>query len=181
MKVEMKSQSGLKVTQSMRDYAEQSLNQLGDAFKGDVIIEVKCKVEKFLQSVEVSVKTKTHRLRVKAVTDSYYDSIDLATDKLKRNIRKYNRKLIDVKRNRKHRIISYNSWWETFQDEQLYETDKIAKIKEMNSEVMTTDEAITRMKLMDHAFFLYKDSETQKHCTLYQRNDGNIGLITQNS
>ena len=45
---------------------------------------------------------------------------------------------------------------------------------------MDEEEAILEMNLLGHAFFVYKDIETNNVNVLYKRKDGNYGLIETN-
>ena len=42
---------------------------------------------------------------------------------------------------------------------------------------MTEEEAILQMHLLGHNFFIFRDSETNQICVLYQRKDGYYGVI----
>ena len=42
---------------------------------------------------------------------------------------------------------------------------------------MSLDEAIMKMDLLGHDFFIYTDDETNKIAVCYKRNDGGYGLI----
>ena len=42
---------------------------------------------------------------------------------------------------------------------------------------MNEEEAILQMELLNHEFYMYKDSETNKPTVVYKRTDGNYGLI----
>ena len=42
---------------------------------------------------------------------------------------------------------------------------------------MILDEAIMRMEMLSHSFFIYKDADAEKMAVVYKRNDGGYGLI----
>lgn len=42
---------------------------------------------------------------------------------------------------------------------------------------MDLDEAIMQMNLLDHNFFMFLDSETDRISVVYRRKDGQYGLI----
>ena len=42
---------------------------------------------------------------------------------------------------------------------------------------MVEAEAFLQMVLLGHQFYMYKDSNTYKTAVVYQRNDGNYGVI----
>ena len=45
---------------------------------------------------------------------------------------------------------------------------------------MTVEEAALQMQLLGHHFFMFLNSDTDTHNVLYQRRDGNLGLIQPN-
>mgnify|MGYP000677094439 FL=1 len=42
---------------------------------------------------------------------------------------------------------------------------------------MSLDEAIMKMELLGHDFFIYTDDETEKIAVVYRRHNGGYGLI----
>ena len=42
---------------------------------------------------------------------------------------------------------------------------------------MELDEAIMRMEMLNHSFFIYRDDETKEIAVVYKRHDGGYGLI----
>ena len=42
---------------------------------------------------------------------------------------------------------------------------------------MELDEAIMRMEMLNHNFFIYRDDETSEIAVVYKRHDGGYGLI----
>lgn len=58
---------------------------------------------------------------------------------------------------------------------------QIVRVKEFEMEPMSVDEAAVRMQFLGHSFYMFLDSESDKHCVLYLRGDGNYGLIQPKS
>ena len=56
---------------------------------------------------------------------------------------------------------------------------KIAVIKRKKIEVkpMDEEEAIIQMELLNHQFYMYKDSNTDSYSVVYKRKDGGYGII----
>lgn len=52
---------------------------------------------------------------------------------------------------------------------------QVVRVKEFEMEPMSVDEAAVRMQLLGHSFYMFLDSESDKHCVLYLRGDGNMG------
>mgnify|MGYP002626078433 CR=1 FL=1 len=62
-------------------------------------------------------------------------------------------------------------------DPYLEEDDELVKTKVVTLEKMDLDEAIMRMEMLGHTFFIYLDDETNSSAVVYKRNDGGYGLI----
>lgn len=124
------------------------------------------------QKIEVTIPTKYAILRAEVVDDDLYAAIDLVIDKLEDQIRR-----------QKTRIQKKNktSLAKAFVEQEAYEAEEdieeVVKTKSIVCKEMSLDEAIMKMELLNHDFFIYTDDETQKIAVVYKRNDGGYGLI----
>ena len=55
--------------------------------------------------------------------------------------------------------------------------DEVVRTKTIEPDMMDLDEAIMRMEMLGHSFFIYRDDETREIAVVYKRNDGGYGLI----
>ena len=130
------------------------------------------KVVPLKQKIEVTIPTKYAILRAEVVDDDLYAAIDLVIDKLEDQIRR-----------QKTRIQKKNktSLAKAFVEQEAYEAEEdieeVVKTKSIVCKEMSLDEAIMKMELLNHDFFIYTDDETQKIAVVYKRNDGGYGLI----
>jgi putative sigma-54 modulation protein len=53
----------------------------------------------------------------------------------------------------------------------------VVRTKTFEMRPMSVDEAALQMDLLGHSFFFFLDAESGKHCVLYHRADGSLGLI----
>lgn len=53
----------------------------------------------------------------------------------------------------------------------------LVRVKRFNVKPMTVDEAAFQMELLGHTFFMFINSDSGQYNVLYQRDDGNYGLI----
>jgi putative sigma-54 modulation protein len=54
---------------------------------------------------------------------------------------------------------------------------KVVKVKRFAIKPMSVDEAIAQMEALGHDFFLFFNVDTDELNLLYQRKDGNYGII----
>lgn len=64
--------------------------------------------------------------------------------------------------------------------DELGQSPIVIRRKEFKDEPMTVDDALYRMELVGHDFYLFHDSETDKASVVYRRKGWNYGLITLN-
>ena len=108
-----------------------------------------------------------------------YAAIDLAIDKLESQIRKNKTKINRSLRKREGVADLFNEDI----DLEALERELVGppvKKKTIDLEEMTSEEAITAMEMLDHDFYIYRDSESKNVHVLYLRNDGDYAVIETN-
>jgi len=118
--------------------------------------------------IEVTIPTKIAILRAEVYNDDFYNGVDLAISKIEDQIRRQKSRL-----SKRHK----ESLATSFQDTANFEKDVPVKTKLIYADELYLDEAISKMELLSHSFFIYKDVESNRISVVYKRNDGNYGLI----
>lgn len=163
----------LKITDAMNDYIKEKLGKLDKYLKNsdDVRVNVIVKVKNHEQRVEITIPLKTCILRSEETKDDFYAAVDKTIDKLERQIRKNKTRIMS-----KHvKTTAEFDMSEVVSEKE--EERKVLKRKTVEVKPMNEDEAILQMELLDHQFYMYKDSETDKVAVVYKRTDGNYGII----
>ena len=163
----------ISVPEGMRTKIEEKLGFLDKYILIDpnVIARVVCRVYPNTQKIEVTIPTKVGILRAEVEHEDFYAAIDLAIDKLEDQIRRQKTRL-----SRRHKDSLAESFIE--KDEKVLEEEDIAvKTKTITPEKMDLEEAIMRMEMLGHSFFIYVDNEDDEIAVVYRRNDGKYGLI----
>lgn len=161
----------LEVTKAIRDYVEEKLSKLDKYLKNPKKIEAKViiSVNGIDQKVEVTINENKYFIRSEETHSDLYAAIDVATDKLERQFRKYKTKLLN--KNQKEEIIpEIEDYFEDIKEE-------VVKRKKLFLKPMDESEAITQMELLGHTFFVFKNIETAKVSILYKRKDGDYGIL----
>lgn len=164
----------LKVTDAMKEYIEEKLEKLNKYLENseNVRASVIVKVKNHEQRVEITIPLKAFILRSEESKDDFYAAVDKTIDKLERQIRK-NKTRIMSKQVKTNKDFSMSA----FADEEDLDDKKILKRKKVEVKPMNEEEAILQMELLDHQFYMYKDSETNQVAVVYKRTDGNYGVI----
>ncbi|MXY45963.1 MAG: hypothetical protein F4Y44_03045, partial [Chloroflexi bacterium] len=62
-------------------------------------------------------------------------------------------------------------------EEAIEEMGSLVRVKQFAMKPMTVEDAIMEMELLDHDFFLFHNTETNKYSVVYRRADGDYGMI----
>lgn len=168
----------IEVTKAIQEYANEKLGRIekyiGQAEK--VRATVVASVKGHNQKVEVTIPLKTIILRAEETKDDLYAAIDIVADKLERQIRKNKTKLQSKKMKEK---LSKDLMYTEIEalDPDKNESSKIVKRKTVEVKPMSEEEAVLQMELLEHQFYIFKDSETNKVAVVYKRKEGNYGII----
>jgi len=160
------------VTEGMKTKIENKLSFLEKYFLIDeeTVARVVVRVYPNNQKIEVTIPTRVAQLRAEVVHEDLYAAIDLVVDKLEDQIRRQKTRL-----SRKHK----ESLAESFIEEAILEDgeDILVRTKKIDAELMDVEEAILKMDMLGHSFFIYTDNETNKVAVVYKRKDGGYGLL----
>lgn len=157
------------ITDAIRDYAETKLSKLEKYFSEDVTVHVTAKVYPNKQAkAEVTIPSKDVTLRAEETSNDWYNSLNVVVDKLEHQIRKHKTKV--QKRNRVEKV----------HDESNNAVETIARIKELDIETMSPQDAIDQMDLLGHDFFVFLNEDTARVSVVYRRKDDTIGLLNAN-
>ncbi len=162
----------VEITKGIREHIESKLKRLDVYFDNpnDITASVVVRVRNLEQIVEVTVPSSRFTLRSEESHSDLYAAVDLVIDKLERQIRKNKTRL---GRYKKEEPIDLNI---DFEDE-IEDTSKIVKRKGINMKPMDEEEAILQMELLNHDFFVFKNIDEDCISVLYERKDGNYGII----
>ena len=178
MKVNVRGKNKFEVSKSISDYAFDKLQKMNQYFRNPDEIEanVLCKAYSEFKTVEVTIPTKNIILRAEVNGETIYEAIDIALDRLEKQIARHKNKIAKAI---KHRDGVSGHYSDLAIDEDDKEDDlvKVLKEKQITVEEMDREDAITRMEMLDHDFFLYIDSKTHRPSVVYLRKDGNYGII----
>lgn len=164
----------VEITDSIKTYIKEKINKLDKYFEEPnkinamVVIKVRGKEQK----IEITIPTVHYTLRSEESHDDLYAAIDLTVDKLERQIRK-NKTKINSKI-KKDLIKNFEfDLADDFEDDNM----KILKRKKVDAKPMDEEEAILQMNMLGHSFFVFKDVDTGGISVVYERKDGNYGII----
>jgi putative sigma-54 modulation protein len=177
----------LDLTPGIREYAEEKIGRLERFVDGIMEAHVLLRMEKHRQIAEVTLHARHADFTGKENSDDILAAIDRVSDKLERQVRKY-----------KTRTLNRRKGKAAPQPDE--ETDEISSItilgpaqaadsmarpviteKIINLDLMTVDEAITRMEVYGNDFWVFREGASGQMSVVYRRKDDSYGLIRQES
>jgi putative sigma-54 modulation protein len=167
------SRKNASVSDKVIEKAKKKIGKFEKFFRPETETHLTFNIEKDRCIFEVTILSKGTIIRAEECTDDMYASIDLAVEKLERQIRKHKTRL--GKKIRQEAMVPEN--YEL--DEKIEEDEefKVVKTKRFPLKPMDIEEAILQMNLLGHTFFVFTNAETEKVNVIYRRNDGKYGLI----
>lgn len=183
----------IKLHDRQREYIQEKLGKLERYLEGISDWKVECRFETLRGlgdtfTVQVTLMAEHGIiLRAEERDKDLNAAVDQVHDNLQRQIRRYKEKHYRRGRLRRSAGEIINTPLPAYvADESVdgedtapeaLEDRQILRAKDVTLRPMFSDEAIEQMELLGHAFFVYRDAETEKISVVYRRNDGNYGLI----
>ena len=162
---------------SLRDYAERKISKLDRFFKNEGEASVTFSVERGRFLAEITIKNGSMFFRASALTNDMYASIDSGVAAIERQIRRNKTRLAKRLREgslEREAAPAYVAAAEDEEDEEF----KIVRMKHFAIKPMSAEEAILQMNLLDHEFFVFRNSgEDEAISVVYKRRQGGYGLI----
>ena len=162
---------------SIKDYAEKKISKLERYFREeDTSASVTFSVEKdHLCTVEITIRGAGPLLRAQtqAPDGDMRGAIDAAVGYIERQILKNKPRLSKRLRSEGFPASAPADDFEIAEEKEF----NIVRTKRFSVKPMSAEEAILQMNLLGHSFFVYRDSENESLCIVYQRKNGGYGLI----
>lgn len=169
----------IEVTEAIRDYVEKRIGKIEKYFEQSANPKAHVNLKVYQDKtakVEVTIPLPYLVLRAEETSPDLYASVDLVTDKLERQLRKYKTKI-----NRKSRETGYKGVeipsGDIVENEEEASQFDIVRTKQVSLKPMGSEEAILQMDMLGHNFFIYEDAESGSVDIVYRRRDGRYGLI----
>ena len=158
------------IRDSFKDHAEKKLKKIDRFFGDSTEAKITATVEKNCQIVEITVLNNGMVFRSQERAENMNDALDLCVDSLIRQIRKNKTRL-----EKRIREASFDDFveYDSIEEDEF----EIIRTKSIDLRPETVDEAILKMNLVGHKFYMFLNAENGKVCVVYVRNDGGYGLL----
>ena len=181
----------LELTDALKKYTESKINKAIHHFK-DIVKEadIHLKIEKnkgiAFQSAEITIFANGAIIRAEEKSENLYSSIDLVSNKLSRQLRKYK------ERNMNNIIHHEKNKFRDSQLENLGNNEKEFSIRDSAKGILpepaiknkyfdmppiSLQDARKKLDLIDHDFYFFRNQNNKELQVIYKRNHGGYGLI----
>jgi len=114
--------------------------------------------------------------------DSALPALDKGIDVLERQVKKHKTRMTrnlrdSIKPGEDAALSALEMEVAADADEAADEDFRVVRLKSYESKPMTVQDAVLQMELLGHSFYMFHNTENNKICTAYRRNDGDYGLI----
>jgi putative sigma-54 modulation protein len=166
---------------NLRSYVTSKIEKLDKLLENPAEANVVLSIEKIRHITEIKLIGDRLKLNCRESSNDMYSSIDLALDKLEKQLKKNKQKV------RQHRQGARgenkeNSFPETEipSEAELYEAPQI-RVQNIDYKPMDIEEAGMQLSLTPDNFLVFTNARTNQINVIYRRNDGDLGLIQPKS
>lgn len=176
----------MNVTPAIKDYVDEKIGRALEVFDSAAMdAEVVLRTEKnpaiSLNAIcEVTVNAKGAVIRVAESAEDMYAAIDLASDKVAHQLRKYKTRIVERRGGRgsiRHLQPDELDIPDVIPTEPEEDDDLLVRLKEVEMEPMTEEHALVQTDLLGHDFFVYFDQDAHQIQVIYHRKNGGYGII----
>jgi len=160
----------LQLTEALRAYVARKVSKAQKYFDHLIWAQVILSVEKVMHRCEIVLHASKRTFRALAESQDLYAAIDLASDKIDAQIKKYKERI------RGHKNIAPVP----VVPEELVPppTDtRFSVIKQVPVWPMTKEEAVRQMETLGYDFWMFLDRQTRQIGVVYRRLDNTYGLM----
>ncbi len=175
--------SNLEPSETLKIYAFEKLDRFDKYLDNPAKASVVLTVEKFRHIAEINISADRFMINAHEETSDMYSAIDMALDKLEKQIKK-NKKKFKKLRSTAARAKSFAQDEASASAPEDLEPDEMSIVSRINSieyKPMDLDEAVLQMRLIKDNFLVFTNSQTQQVNVLYRLKGGNFGLIEPSS
>lgn len=161
----------LKVTPAINDYVHEKMEKAQKYFDHIVWGQAFLSVEKRAHNAEFVIHAPRQTFRALATAADLYSAVDLASDKIDAQLKKYKERLKDRHKTREEAASEASVGTET-----ATATLKATVVKQP-VKPMSPEEAAAEMETLGQTFRLYQDRDSHQIHVIFRRSDETFGII----
>ena len=168
----------MNVEEGLKERVVKKLSRMEKLLPNDAEAHVIVSMNKHLTTMEVSIPMHKRTLRAEVTDADVGNCIDAVVDVLDRQVVKYKTRL----RDRRRRNVATNEEMLYIENVEPTEAEaapeaNIIRTKRFAFKPMDAQEAVMEMELLNHSFYVFRNSHNDEVNVVYKRKDGEYGLI----
>lgn len=166
------------VNEKTREYLESKIDKFDKYFRSDLEVQAtfghRHSKNRNVQIVEITIPMKMGGIfRVQEEDENVEAAIDLAIDKLQKQISKHKSKL--ERRYKSNDTIRFEQIPTPTPEEEA--KHELVRTKKFAIKPMDAEEAVLQMEMLGHNFYVFRNQDTDEVNVVYARKDGKYGII----
>lgn len=184
----------VQVTEPMKDYAIEKISKI-ERFSNRIIdVLVTMDIQKMEHRCDIVMKVGHILIKSHGVSDDMYVSIDMAIDKIRRQLLKYKDRIqdhqargismiemnVNVLAPVEEDLLDVNEEIDSENrrlQQEKFKTPQVVSKEKRLLKTLTTPEAVMKIDLSGDHFLIFRSEEDQRLKVIYRRSDGNYGII----
>jgi putative sigma-54 modulation protein len=171
----------LEATEAIKSYARDKVDRVHKYLDGSSEAHVVLAVDRHQHQADITIHAGHFFLRGREVSTDLYASIDLAMDKIERQLKRYKEKIKHRRSQPHHNAANIRVRHDVVAWEEPQVEARVVKSTEFPAKPMSIDEAVMQMDLIENDFLVFQNSRSHEVNVIYRREDGNYGLIEAKS
>ncbi|MBO4770174.1 MAG: ribosome-associated translation inhibitor RaiA [Clostridia bacterium] len=161
------------VDDSLRTLIDKKLSRLDKFFRDDAVAHVTLSREKNAERLEVTVSNNGTLFRGEKSDKTFNNALDSVMDIIERQIRRNKTRLGRNLRDGAIKTLSEETGESAEPEEELVTVRR----KEFEVGEMSEEEAILQMELLNHDFYMFRNTDDKKIEVVYKRLNGGFGVL----
>ncbi len=168
----------IEITPAIRRFTEKHLKKIRKILGETISVDTILTVEKRRHVAEIHLKSRNFKVHGLEVTGDMYNSITAVLDKIERQALRHKEKHVAQKRKTSESVrIQIPPALAGEPAEVPASPLRIVRSSVNAIKPMTLDEAAEQVVRSTHGFMVFRNAESDRLSVIYQRKDGNLGLV----
>ena len=173
---------------ALKEYARERVERVNRLLDRAGEAHVVLSLERHLHHADITLTSGPWVLRGRDKSDDMYTSIDLAMDKIERQLRRYKDKLkthhgperVHHRHGLMNQLRVRHDVFEVHDEPAAPEAPhapRVVRSNEFLAKAMTVEDAVVQMNLMNNDFLVFQNLASNEMNVVYRRKDGQYGLL----
>ena len=171
---------------ALKHYAKEKVERVNKYLDRASEAHVTVSQERHNHICDITIHAGQFSMRGRESSADFYSSVDMAMDKIERQLKRYKEKLKHHKGGSHHHLDELNhikvrhavvQFDEPEAQPAKPEGPRVIRTNELVAKPMSVDDAIMQMDLLNNDFLVFTNAKTKEVNVVYRRKDGHYGLI----